>query len=236
MTADANAPSADVHPGPLAGLRVVELCDEKGAFAGKLFADMGAEVIKVEPPAGDPTRGYAPFVADTADAERSLYFWHYNTSKRGVTLDIGQEKGRDLLRRLIAGADLFLESEPPGRLAELGLDYASLQSLNHRLIMVSITPFGQTAPRADEQVTDLTVLAGGGPVWSCGYDDHTLPPVRGGGNQGYQTASLHTAIAILVAVVHRDATGRGQFIDASMHAAGNVTTEFASYSWLLAPH
>src|SRR5829696_3128392 len=84
----------------MTGLRVVELCDEKGAFAGKLVADMGAEVIKVEPPGGDPTRGYAPFAEDRPGPERSLWFWHYNTSKRGVTLNIDHEAGRDVLLRL----------------------------------------------------------------------------------------------------------------------------------------
>jgi crotonobetainyl-CoA:carnitine CoA-transferase CaiB-like acyl-CoA transferase len=218
----------------MTGLGVIELCDEKGAFAGKLFADMGAEVIKVEPPGGDTTRGYAPFAEDRPGPERSLWFWHYNTSKRGITLDIDRLEGRDLLRRLIEGADIFLESQPPGRLAALKLDYPDLQALNPRLIMVSITPFGRSAPRADEQATDLTLLAGGGPVWSCGYDDHLLPPVRGGGNQGYQTGCHFAVMAALVALLHRQRTGRGQHVDVNMHAAANVTTEAASYTWLVA--
>ena len=126
--------------GALTGLRVVELCDERGAFAGKLLADMGAEVIKVEPPAGDATRRYGPFLDDDAGIERSLYFWHYNTSKLGVTLDLDQEAGRGLFRRLVAGAGMLIESERPGRLADRALDYPDLRPLNPALIMVSITP------------------------------------------------------------------------------------------------
>jgi crotonobetainyl-CoA:carnitine CoA-transferase CaiB-like acyl-CoA transferase len=228
------SPDAGSSSGPLAGLRAVELNSEWGAFAGKLLADMGAEVISVEPPGGSPTRRFAPFAEDTPDPEHSLWFWHYNTSKRGVTLDLDGEQGRELLRRLLATVDFFLEGEPPGRLAALGLDWPDVRPLNPRLIMVSITPFGRAGPRAEEQATDLTILAGGGPVWSCGYDDHTLPPVRGGGNQGYQTGCHFAVMSALVALLARGRTGRGQHIDVNMHAAANVTTEAASYSWLVA--
>ena len=233
MTAEPSAPPAGA-PGPLDGLRVIELCDERGAFAGKLLADAGADVIKVEPPDGDPTRRHPPFLDDQPGAERSLTFWHYNTSKQGVTLDLEQERGRALFRRLVTSADMLVESEPPEWLAERALDYADLRPLNPGLIMVSITPFGRDGPRAEEQATDLTLLAGGGPAWSCGYDDHDLPPVRGGGNQGYQTGCHFAVIAALVALVHRDRSGEGQHIDVNMHAAANVTTEAGSYSWLVA--
>ena len=224
--------------GPMAGLRIIELAHERGDWAGKLFADAGAEVIKVEPPGGDATRGYAPFIDDTPDGEhegeRSLYFWHNNTSKRGVTLDLELEQGRELFARLVRGADMLIESEPPGRMAALGLDYDDLRGDNAGLIMVSITPFGRDMPRSAEAATDLTLLAGGGPGWSCGYDDHSLPPVRGGGNQGYQTGCHFAVLSALVALLHRDATGVGQHIDVNMHAAANVTTEAGSYHWLVA--
>ncbi|MEE9282337.1 MAG: CoA transferase [Myxococcota bacterium] len=218
----------------LADLRVVELSDERGALAGKLFADMGAEVITVEPPGGSPMRGYGPFLGDEPGPERSLYWWHYNTSKLGVTLDLESEEDRERFRRLAAGADVVIECEPPGRLAGLGLDYPDLSALRRDLIMVSITAFGRSGPRRDEASTDLTVLAGGGPVWSCGYDDHSLPPVRGGGNQGYHSASHFAVMSALVALLVRHETGEGQHIDLSMHAAANVTTEAASYDWLVA--
>src|SRR5207253_440351 len=131
-----------------------ELADEKSVFAGKLFADAGAEVILVEPPGGDRTRSYAPFLDDVPHPERSLTFWHYNTSKQGITLNLESAHGRDVLQRLLATADVFVEAEKPGRLAALGLDYEALSPRNPRLVMVSITPFGPDGPRAGEDVTD----------------------------------------------------------------------------------
>jgi len=220
--------------GPLTGLRVVELASEYAAHCGRLLADYGAEVILVEPPGGAPQRGYEPFVDDVPDPERSLYFWHYNTNKLGVEIDLETDAGRARFRDLVASADIVVDAEPPGRLAALGIDDADLRPANPGLIWAAVTPFGRTNSRAHEPATDLSILANAGPVWSCGYDDHTIPPVRGGGNQAYHTASLHTAIAILVAVLHRDLTGTGQFIDVSMHAASNITTEFAYYGWLVA--
>lgn len=220
--------------GALADLRVVELSNERSVFAGKLLADTGADVILVEPPGGDPMRAYEPFLEDEAGPERSLYFWHYNTSKRGVVLDLDSEDDRRVFRELVETADVLLESEPAGRLEALGIDAASLRADRPDLITVSMAPFMRGGPREHEQVTDLTLLAGGGPAWSSGYDDHSLPPVRGGGNQGYQTGCHYAVMALLVAVVSRDMTGVGQQIDVDMHAAQNVTNEASSYTWLVA--
>ena len=229
MSAERETPT-----GALTGLRVIELAHERCHFAGKLLADMGADVIVVEPPQGSPTRHYEPFVDDVPDPERSLYWWHYNTSKRGVTLDLETPRGRELFLQLAATADIVIEAEDPGEMARLGLDYDDLSSVKADLIVASITPFGRETTKPDAQSTDLTVLAGGGPVWSCGYDDHTIPPVRGGGGQGNQTACHYTVMSVLTAVLYRDASGEGQHIDISMHAAANVTTEMASYTWLVA--
>ncbi len=137
------------------------------------------------------------------------------------------------MRTLVTGADVLLEAEPPGALAALGLDWGSLRPVAPQLVMVSITPFGRSSPRSHEPVTDLTVLAESGPVWSCGYDDHSLPPVRGGGNQAFHTAGNWAVMALLVALVSRQETGTGQLVDVSLHAASNVTTEMASYGWLM---
>ena len=218
----------------LKGLRVIELANERIAFAGKLLADMGADLILVEPPGGDPARAYPPFVADQPGPDRSLYWWHYNTSKRGVVIDLDTTAGRAQFRSLIASADVLIESEPRSRLAELGLDYPDLAQLRLDLIHVAMTTFGRADPKSDLPATDLTILAGGGPMWSCGYDDHELPPIRGGGNQGYHTGCHFVAMSALTAILHRLLTGTGQFIDVSMHAAQNVTTESASYAWLVA--
>ena len=226
------APAAPT--GPMHGLRVVELCDEIGEFAGKLLADMGADVVKVEPPGGSRTRSYAPFLGDEPHPERSLHFWHYNTSKRSVTLDLDADEGREAFRALVAGADVLVEDRAPDWMAERGLDHGDLRGGNPGLIHCAITPFGRSGPRAHDPATDLTILAGAGPAWSCGYDDHSIPPVRGGGNQGYQTGCHWALISILTALLHRDGGGEGQFIDVSLHAASNVTTEAGSYQWLVA--
>lgn len=218
----------------LTGIRVLELSNERVAFAGKMLADMGADVILVEPPGGDPARAYGPFHEDIPDPERSLWWWHYHTSKRGVVLDLELEDDRERFKALVASADLVLESEPSGRLARLGLDYDDLTALRDGIIHISLTPFGRDSARAEVPVTDLTALAGAGPVWSCGYDDHSLPPVRGGGNQGYQTGCHFVVMSALTALLHRMASGAGQFIDVSLHAALNVSTEAASYNWLVA--
>jgi crotonobetainyl-CoA:carnitine CoA-transferase CaiB-like acyl-CoA transferase len=226
------APSA--LQGALHGIRVIELANEKCAWAGKLLADMGADVILVEPPGGDAARGYGPFLGDQPGSDRSLYWWHHHTSKRGIVLDLTGEPGRAALRKLVASADVVLEAEPPGALAARGLDYADLSVLKPSLIHCAITPFGRSGPRRDELATDLTVLAAGGPAWMNGYDDHSLPPVRGLGNQGWAMGCHYAVMSILTAILYRGVSGEGQLIDVSLHAAANVTTEAGSYCWLVA--
>ncbi len=215
-------------------MRVVELASEHGAFAGKLLADLGAEVIVVEPPGGHGSRRFEPFLDDVAGPERSLWWWYYNTGKLSVVLDLDDPVGAGLFGRLVATSDIVLEGEAPGRLTELRLDYEQVEPEHPQLVWVSITPFGRANPRAREPVTDLTLQAGAGPAWSCGYDDHGLPPVRPGGNQGFHTASLWAVEATMVAFYARLTGGCGQHVDVSMDAACNVTTEAATYEWLVA--
>ena len=217
----------------LRGLRVVELAAEPIAFAGKLLGDMGADVILVEPPGGDPSRRYPPFLDDQPGEDRSLYWWHYHTSKRGIVLDLDAEEGRRRFLALIATADVLLEAEPRQRLSALGIDYADLAAVRPDLVHVAVTPYGRSDPKSDLPYTDLTLMAAAGPPWSCGYDDHALPPIRGP-QQGYHTASHFAVMSALTALLHRGAYGEGQFIDVSMTAASNVTTEAATYSWLVA--
>jgi crotonobetainyl-CoA:carnitine CoA-transferase CaiB-like acyl-CoA transferase len=228
------ASGADGHVGALHALRVIELANEKCAWAGKLLADMGADVILVEPPGGDASRNYGPFLGDQPGPNRSLYWWHHHTSKRGVVVDWRTDAGRERLRKLIARADVLLEAEAPDALAALGLDYPDLSRGKPGLIHCSITPFGRNGPRKHELATDLTVLAAGGPVWMNGYDDHSLPPVRGLGNQGWATGCHYAVMSILTALLYRGVSGEGQHIDVSLHAAANVTTEVGSYGWLVA--
>ncbi len=215
-------------------VRILEIGGELGGWCGKLLADMGASVTKIEPPSGDETRTYPPYYRDEPHIDRSLYFWYYNVNKRSITLDVDTQAGRELFLRLAANADVVVDSCKPGRLDTLGIGYNALESLSPGIIVAAITPFGQSAPYRDYAMTDLTALAFGGPAWSCGYDDHNFPPVRGGGNQAYHTVCHFAAIGILTALVHRQFTGEGQFIDVNMHAAQNVTTEGGAYNWLVA--
>ncbi len=217
--------------GPLADLRVIELCDELGQLAGKLLADMGADLIKVEPPSGSTARAIGPFVRDVPGPDRSLNFWYYNTNKRSVVLDLAEsDADRDAFRALVAGADVLIESNPPGRLPGLGLGYDALRSANPGLIMCSITPFGQDGPWRDLQSSDMVALALGGQMMMNGYDPEDAegaPPIRGHGDQGFNTACFTATHGILAALLHRDATGEGQYVDCSMHEALACTTEVA---------
>jgi crotonobetainyl-CoA:carnitine CoA-transferase CaiB-like acyl-CoA transferase len=218
-------------PAALANIRVIELCDERGEWCGKLFSGMGAEVIKIEPPDGSPTRRIGPFVDDVPHPDRSLFFWYYNTNKRSVTLDLDTDQGRDWLRRLIADADVLIDSLGPGYLAARGLDVEMLCREHPRLIGISITPFGRDGPYREYQMTDLTQIAMSPICNSCGYDGDSLPPVRPGQNHAYHTACHYAYLGALVALVNRELTGLGQFIDVAIHDACCVTSEFATIDW-----
>jgi len=230
MTDGTNAVTADRLPGPLTGLRVLELADEKGQFCAKLMADLGADVVKIEPPGGQQTRAVGPFLDDIPHRERSLSFWHYNTSKRGITLNPETVEGKELFRRLVTTADVLLETFPPGYMPSLGLGYDELSPLNPRLIMCSLTPFGQTGPWRDYQTSDLLQLAAGGQMGCCGYDPEDVPdapPIAPGGGNAWHIGSHFAYIAIMAAVCYRDVSGEGQYIDASVHEACALTTEGA---------
>ena len=215
---------------PLTGYRVLDLSGPMGVFCGKLMADMGADVIKVEPPGGDPMRRIGPFVHDQPHPERSLYWLHFNTNKRSITLDIASPEGTDLFCRLAQKADIVLESFQPGFLKSLGLGYDELGALNRGLVYVSITAFGQTGPYKDYKASDLTGFAMGGYMYATGWS-HT-PPTRLWGSQAYHTASNRAFIASLISIYDRLWTGLGQHIDVSMHEAVASTTEHVPAAYL----
>ena len=222
-------------PGPLAGLPVLELADEKGQLCGKLMADLGADVVKIEPPGGEATRRIGPFLDDVPHADRSLSFWHYNTSKRGVTLDIGSVAGARILARLAAKADVVIETFAPGHLDGLGLGYSALSRDNPGLVLCSITPFGQTGPWRDWRTTDLLHMAAGGEMASCGYDEGDAPgapPIAPGGGNAWAMGSHYAYIGIMAALLHRTVSGAGQHVDVSVHEACALTTEAAIASYV----
>lgn len=221
--------------GLLAGVTVVELASELAASCGRMLAGMGAEVILVEPPGGHPCRHTPPFAEELDDpGENSLWWWHHQAGKRSVVLDLGTPADNDVLDRLISRADVVLEAEAPGHLDALGVSRDELCAAHPRLVWASVTPWGTMSDRSRHPVTDLTIAAEGGPAWSCGYDDHTLPPVRPGGDQSYQTASMFALLGILTSLVQRQSSGRGQHVDVAAVAAAHVTTEAATYEWLVA--
>ena len=216
--------------GPLTGIRVLELSDEKGQYCGKLMGDLGADVIKIEPPGGQNTRSVGPFLNDIPHPERSLCFWHYNTSKRGITLNLETTDGQGLFKRLAATADVILETFPPGYLPSLGLGYRDLAPQYPRLIMCSLTPFGQTGPWRDYLTCDLVHLAAGGQMASSGYDPEDVaetPPIAPGGGNAWHIGGHYAYMGILAALYYRDMSGDGQHIDASIHEACALTTEGA---------
>src|ERR1019366_4648002 len=221
--------------GPLTGLRVLEFADEKGQFCGKLLGDLGADVVKIEPPSGEPCRHVGPFLDDIPHPDRSLSFWYYNTSKRGITLNLETADGRALFRRLAAGADVILETFRPGYLAPLGLDHESLREQNPGLILCSLTPFGQTGPWRDYLSSDLLHMAAGGEMASCGYDEADVPnapPVAPGGGNAWHMGCHFAYISIMAALVYRTVSGHGQYIDASIHEACALTTESAVANYI----
>jgi benzylsuccinate CoA-transferase BbsE subunit len=221
--------------GPLADLRVVEFCDQLGQLAGKLLADMGADVVKVETPQGSSSRRVGPFAGGRDDREGSLNFWYYNTNKRSVVLDLDDRHQREQARALCLGADIVLEDRAPGQMAALGLDYQSLAAENLRLVMCSITPFGQTGPWANWRVNDLVALALGGPMMMNGYDESDAPgapPIHGNGDQAYNTACHYAVHGIMAAILYRDRSGKGQHIDCAMHEALSCTVEVGMPYWL----
>jgi crotonobetainyl-CoA:carnitine CoA-transferase CaiB-like acyl-CoA transferase len=229
-----NAPGTRTT-GPLDGLRVVEIGGINGQYCGKLLADMGADVVKIEPPSGDAARRVGPFAEDIPDPSRSLFFWYYNTNKRGVTLDLSHPDGRALGRRLLARADIVLCSLPPAEAIDLGLDDAALRAdgiLNDGAVYTAITPFGLTGPWRDFAASDLTQLALGGPMASSGYDDVPgAPPIRPDGYHASNIGGVYAFIGTLVALHDRLATGLGQTLDVSIHEACACTTEGAFPNW-----
>ncbi len=230
-----SAPTQHLHDA-LEGLRVVELAGEWSPMAGKILADLGAEVVVVEPLGGHPTRSWGPFFGDEPSPDASLWWWAFHTSKKAVQLDLTSSEGRDAFLILLQGADVLLDSEVPGDLDALGLGEETLRGARPDLIWTTVSTFGLADPRSALPATDLTLLSGAGPVWMCGYDDHSLPPVRGEGSQAVNVAGLHAAIATMTALFDRARHKEGRRIDVSVHAALNVATEGAPYEWIAMHH
>jgi crotonobetainyl-CoA:carnitine CoA-transferase CaiB-like acyl-CoA transferase len=198
----------------LGGYRALDLTDEKGVFCGKVLADMGVDTVKVEKPGGDPMRRIPPFYHDIPDPEKSLFWFAYNTNKRSLTLNLETSRGQELFKKLVKSADFVIESFPPGYLAKLGLDYENLAKINPRLIMTSITPFGQSGPYSKLKASDLVAQAMGVLLWQTGDKDRA--PVRTTLPQAYLHAGSDAIEATMMANYYRGLTGEGQQVDVSI--------------------
>lgn len=209
-------------PGALAPYRVLDVTTDRAWFCGKLLADLGADVIKVEPPGGDPGRRRGPYADDIASVENSLEWWAFNRGKRSVTADLGSADGRRLFLRLVASADAVLESFEPGQMEAWGLGLEDLLEANRRIVLTRVTPFGQSGPFAHLKANDLVLAAIAGPAWMTGDVDR--PPVRTSTPQYFQHAAAEAALHTSVALYHAGISGQGQQIDVSAQLTAARTT------------
>ncbi len=206
-------------------LRVLEIAGELGAYTGKMFADLGADVIRIEGVDGDPTRKRKPYFNDIPGKENSLRYQYLNTNKKSIVLDLNDTEARDIFLNLIRTSDLLIESCPPGYLDKSGLGYEKLSQLKPKLVHTAITPYGQFGPNKDYPFSDLTCLAMGGMLYLAGIGDEK--PARVADNQSFFQADLYAAYASIVAVFHADSTGEGQFIDVSIQESVATALETA---------
>jgi len=220
----------DNTEGMLSPYRVLDLTDEKGLLCGKLLGDLGADVIKVERPGGDPARNIGPFYHDEVNPEKSLLWWAFNTSKRGITLDIENADGQETFKKLVSTAGFVIESFSPGYMDRLGLGYKALEKLNPGIIMVSISPFGQSGPYKDYKAPDIVAWAMGGKMYLWGDADR--PPIRiSYHSQAYLHAGGEAAVGAMLALRHRQATGEGQHVDVSIQECVVRCTERLTANW-----
>ena len=219
------------HPdGPLAGYRVIDLADEKGQLCARLLAELGADVIKVEPRAGDRTRANGPFFRDEEGRESSLYWWAMNAGKRSVTCEMRLEPGRDLFHRLVASADAVIETSGPGTAKDTGADPRTLQKVNPGAVVVSITNYGQTGPARNLPATDIVGSAMGGHMYLNGSSERG--PVRTTVPQAYAQVNLQAAVGAVIALYARGANdGVGQHVDVSMQESMANAMDNAQQTW-----
>ncbi len=195
-------------------LRALDLTDDKGFLCGKMLADLGVNVIKIEKPGGDTSRNIGGFWGCAADPEKSLYWFAYNSNKKGITLDIEKTKGREIFKKLVKTADFVIESFPPGYMDKLGIGYQDCNKHNKKLIWASITPFGTEAPYRNYKDSDIVVMGMSGTLYQTGETDG--PPVHISIPQACLHAGADAALGCMVAYYHREMTGEGQHVDVSM--------------------
>jgi len=198
----------------LEGYRALDLTDEKGFLCGKILAELGVDVVKIEKPGGDPSRLTGPFWLDQREPNKSLYWFAYNSSKRGITLNLDNEEGKRLFRDLVKTADFVIESFAPGEMDGLGFGYQDLARIKKDMILTSISPFGQKGPYSKFRATDLTIMGMAGELFMTGDSDRR--PVNISLPQACLNAGSDAAVGSMLAHHHRRRTGEGQHVDVSM--------------------
>ncbi|MBM2825911.1 MAG: putative acyl-CoA transferase/carnitine dehydratase, partial [Dehalococcoidales bacterium] len=220
---------ADVFTSALSGVKVLDLTEERGLYAGKMLADLGADVVKIEKPEGSKARRTGPFKDDVPGLENSLYFLNFNTNKRGVTLNIDSSEGRDIFKQLAKRTDILIEDFEVGVMQSLKLDYPALRELNRGIIMASVTGFGQTGPYRMFKASDIVSFAAGGMMNISG--SRSAAPVVAPGEQSYHGVSIAAVFGILTALLARMSSGEGQLVDASAHEmVATCASEVMNYS------
>jgi len=209
--------------------RVLDLCERRGHLCGKILGDLGADVIQIEKPGGDPSRNNGPFYGDIPDPEKSLWWFAFNMHKRGITLDIESPGGKETFKRLVKDADFVIESYEPGYMEGLGLGYNALEKINPRVILVSVNAFGQTGPYAHYKGPDIVLMSMGGQAFMAGDDDR--PPVQISYPHAWQFSALHACVGAMNAHYWREMTGEGQHVDSSGQAAVAWTNMNANVTW-----
>ncbi len=216
--------------GFLSPYTVLDLTDEKGFFLGKILGDLGADVIKIERPEGDPSRRIGPFLGDEPSEEKSLLWFAFNANKRGITLNLRTGQGVDIFKNLVARAHVVIESGGPEYLDDLGLGYAVLSEINPRIIVTSISLFGQEGPYKDYKGNDLVAGALSGYWYLCGEPDR--PPTRiSHARLSYGFACEEAAIGTLCALYYQELTGEGQHVDVSIQESMLVNLHYAPHCW-----
>jgi crotonobetainyl-CoA:carnitine CoA-transferase CaiB-like acyl-CoA transferase len=193
--------------------RIIDLAEGGCMIGGRILADLGADVIKIEPPGGSQSR-IGPYYKNTPDPQKSLYWFAYNINKRGITLDIASQEGKDIFVKLVKTSDAVIESFQPGYMSQLGLGYNDLVKIKPDIVVTSITPFGQDGPKSHYKGCDLTAWASGGYLYVCGDPDR--PPVWISFPQASLHAGAEAASGTMTALWHRRMTKEGQHVDVSM--------------------
>ena len=206
----------DMMEQALSDVKVLDLSwHVTGPYCTKLLADYGAEVIKVERPVeGDPTRSMGPFPDDTPHPEKSALFLHLHTNKRGISLNLKSKRGQRIVKELVQETDILVESFRPGVMSKLGLDYETLSQINPKLVMTSISSFGQTGPYRDFKATDMVEYALGGPMYSTGLPDYE--PLKVYNNAVQYQAGACAAVATMTALFGSEMRGEGEMVDISI--------------------